>query len=102
MPGGGNNEMDKDKLDQSCISVGGPCLGSGDGIIQSVWDGVLVPLKSHVQSLGVLLYIGLSLEPQVSTMSKVAFFTNLGWSFYMGLPLKTIWKLPLDCPGNNT
>uniref|UniRef100_R4GD80 Reverse transcriptase domain-containing protein n=1 Tax=Anolis carolinensis TaxID=28377 RepID=R4GD80_ANOCA len=91
--------------------------------LQPVLDGVALPLKTQVPSLGVLLDSSLSLEPQVSVVARGAFVQLrrmcqlcpfLGRSdlamvvhalvtsrldycnaFYVGLPLKTVWKLQL-------
>uniref|UniRef100_A0A803SN06 Reverse transcriptase domain-containing protein n=1 Tax=Anolis carolinensis TaxID=28377 RepID=A0A803SN06_ANOCA len=91
--------------------------------LQPVLDGVALPLKTQVRSLGVLLDSSLSLEPQVSAVARGAFAQlrlvrqlrpYLGRSdlatvvhalvtarldycnaLYVGLPLKTAWKLQL-------
>uniref|UniRef100_A0A803TAK2 Reverse transcriptase domain-containing protein n=1 Tax=Anolis carolinensis TaxID=28377 RepID=A0A803TAK2_ANOCA len=91
--------------------------------LQPVLDGVALPLKTQVHSLGVLLDSSLSLEPQVSAVARGAFAPPrlvcqlcpyLGRSdlamvvhalvtsrldycnaLYVGLPLKTARKLQL-------
>uniref|UniRef100_A0A803TWJ5 Reverse transcriptase domain-containing protein n=1 Tax=Anolis carolinensis TaxID=28377 RepID=A0A803TWJ5_ANOCA len=91
--------------------------------LQPVLDGVTLPLKTQVHSLGVLLDSSLSLEPQVSVMAREAFAelrlvhqlhpylrksdlatvvhvlvtSRLDYcnALYMGLPLKTARKLQL-------
>uniref|UniRef100_A0A803TAT9 Reverse transcriptase domain-containing protein n=1 Tax=Anolis carolinensis TaxID=28377 RepID=A0A803TAT9_ANOCA len=91
--------------------------------LQPVLDGVTLPLKAQVRSLGVILDSLLSLELQVSVVARGAFAqlklvcqlhpylgkpdlatvvhtlvtSQLGYcnTLYMGLPLKTVWKLQL-------
>ena len=90
---------------------------------QPVLDGVALPLKEHVHSLGVLLEPSMSLEAQVASVAQSAFYqlwlvaplcpyldrdnlasvvyalvtSKLGYcnALYMGLPLKTVQKLQL-------
>uniref|UniRef100_A0A803TPZ2 Reverse transcriptase domain-containing protein n=1 Tax=Anolis carolinensis TaxID=28377 RepID=A0A803TPZ2_ANOCA len=89
--------------------------------LQPVLDGVTLPLKAQVRSLGVLLDSLLSLEPQVSAVARGAFeqlklgrqlclylgkpdlamvvqalvTSRLDYcnTLYVRLPLKTVWKL---------
>uniref|UniRef100_A0A803TP95 Reverse transcriptase domain-containing protein n=1 Tax=Anolis carolinensis TaxID=28377 RepID=A0A803TP95_ANOCA len=91
--------------------------------LQPVLDGVALPLKTQVRSLGVLLDSSLSLEPQVSAVARGAFAElrlvrqlrpylgrsdlatvvhalvtsrlDYGNALYVGLPLKTARKLQL-------
>ena len=54
--------------------------GSSDRIVgvQPVLDGVALPLKEQVRSLGVLLEPSLSLEPQVASVAQSAFYQLVG------------------------
>uniref|UniRef100_A0A803U1N2 Reverse transcriptase domain-containing protein n=1 Tax=Anolis carolinensis TaxID=28377 RepID=A0A803U1N2_ANOCA len=91
--------------------------------LQPVLDGVTLPLKAQVRSLGVILDSSLSLEPQVSAVARGAFAqlklvrqlqpylgkpdlatvvhalvtSRLDYcnALYVGLPLKTVRKLQL-------
>uniref|UniRef100_A0A803TC32 Reverse transcriptase domain-containing protein n=1 Tax=Anolis carolinensis TaxID=28377 RepID=A0A803TC32_ANOCA len=91
--------------------------------LQPVLDGVTLPLKAQVRSLGVILDSSLSLEPQVSAVARGVFAqlklvrqlrpylgkqdfatvvhalvtSRLDYcnALYVGLPLKTVWKLQL-------
>ena len=97
--------------------------GSSDQMVgvQTVLDGVAIPLKEQVHSLVVLLEPSLSLEAQVASVAWSAFYqlrlvaqlrpyldnlasvvyalvtSRLDYcnALYVGLPLKTVWKLQL-------
>ena len=91
--------------------------------VQPVLDGVALPLKEQVRSLGVLLEPSLSLEAKVASVARSAFYqlrlvaqlrpyldrdslasvvhalvtSKLDYcnALYVGLPLKTVRKLQL-------
>ncbi|KAF7247075.1 putative RNA-directed DNA polymerase from transposon BS [Varanus komodoensis] len=103
------------------LLVGGS--GFGEGELNLVLNGVALPHRDKVRSLGVLLDPELSLEAQVTAVARSAFFqlrlihqlhpylendclvtvthalvtSRLDFcnELYMGLPLKTVWILQL-------
>ncbi|KAF7252275.1 Succinate dehydrogenase assembly factor 3, mitochondrial [Varanus komodoensis] len=103
------------------LLVGGS--GFGEGELNLVLNGVALPLRDKVRSLGVLLDPELSLKAQVTAVARSAFFqlrlihqlrpylendclatvthalvtSRLDFcnAFYVGLPLKMVWILQL-------
>ncbi|KAF7240874.1 putative RNA-directed DNA polymerase from transposon BS [Varanus komodoensis] len=103
------------------LLVGGSSFGEGE--LNLVLNGVALPLRDKVRSLGVLLDPELSLEAQVTAVARSAFFqlrlihqlrpyleydclvtvthalvtSHLDFcnALYVGLPLKTVWILQL-------
>ncbi|KAF7243149.1 Neuronal tyrosine-phosphorylated phosphoinositide-3-kinase adapter 2 [Varanus komodoensis] len=112
-------KLNPDKME--VLLVGGS--GFGEGELNLVLNGVALPLRDKVRSLGVLLYPELSLEAQVTAVARSAFLqlrliqqlrpyleydclvtvtlalvtSRLDFcnSLYVRLPLKTVWILQL-------
>ncbi|KAF7249253.1 putative RNA-directed DNA polymerase from transposon BS, partial [Varanus komodoensis] len=112
-------KLNPDKME--VLLVGGS--GFGEGELNLVLNGVALPLRDKVRSLGVLLDPELSLEAQVTAVTQSAFLqlqlihqlrpyleydcletvthvlvtSRLDFcnALYVGLPLKTVWILQL-------